>query len=436
MTLDQIITRFSARKQGAGWMAKCPAHADETASLSIGAGADGRVLLYCHAGCTTNAVLTSAGLTMADLCPDQNDDQGPQITVTYDYTDESGTLLYQVVRLLPKGFRQRRPDGCGGWRWRLGDVRRVLFGLPALQGATEVWLPEGEKDVLTLRAIGIIAATNPGGASINPDKPKWRADYTQQLLDAGVKSVVILPDNDLPGRGHAEAIASSCHAAGIIVKLVELPGLPPKGDVSDWLDAGHTRTDLIAIAAATPNYRSTLAESDAAEAADAQQDPAASGNDTTRPKKESQATAIVRLALEAGIELFHTPGDEPYITIHVNNHREHHHLGSRGCRDFLTRLFYAETRKAPSGTALQNAIATLSGTARFDGGKYEVYVRVAGTNDRIYLDLGDPSHQAVEITAQGWQVIPSPPVRFEGQEASFLFRRRSAAARSPIFDPL
>jgi DNA primase len=183
--------------------------------------------------------------------------------------------------------------------WNVKGVRRVLYGLPTLRSQTELYIVEGEKDVLALGGVGVIATTNPGGASNNPDKPKWRAEYTQQLVEAGVKSVVILPDNDAPGRGHAEAAANGCHAAGMMVKIVELPGLPPKGDVSDWLDAGHTRTDLIEIVAATPNYRSTSAEPDTAEAADTQQDPAARASDEAPPKKESQATAIVRLAQRA-----------------------------------------------------------------------------------------------------------------------------------------
>ena len=129
-------------------------------------------------------------------------------------------------------------------------------------------------------------------------------------------------------------------------------------------------------------------------------------------KKESQATAIVRLVTDAGAELFHTAAGDSYITIRVNGHREHHPLGSRGSRDYLTRIFYLETGRAPNAAALQDATATLSGIGRFDGSEHEVHVRVAGANDRIYLDLGDPSHRAVEIASTGWQVVADPPVRF------------------------
>ena len=76
------------------------------------------------------------------------------------------------------------------------------------------------------------------GASKNPAKPKWTAAYTEQLVKAGVRHVVILPDNDATGRAHGLAVATGCHAAGLQVQLVNLPGVPAKGDVSDWLAAG------------------------------------------------------------------------------------------------------------------------------------------------------------------------------------------------------
>jgi hypothetical protein len=129
--------------------------------------------------------------------------------------------------------------------------------------------------------------------------------------------------------------------------------------------------------------------------------------------KESQATAIVRLVTAASAELWHTPDGEGYMTILVDGHRENHSLNSRAGRDYLTRLYYMDTRKAPNTTAMQAAVATLSGIARFDGAEHDVHVRVAGRGeDRIYVDLCDPQWRAVEITSDGWQVVLNPPVRF------------------------
>ena len=129
-------------------------------------------------------------------------------------------------------------------------------------------------------------------------------------------------------------------------------------------------------------------------------------------RKESQATAMVRLAHEAGVKLWHTPTGDGYITIAIGGHHEHHALASRCTRDYLTRLFYLDSGRVPNPTALQAAIATLDGTARFDGDEHDVHVRVAAGDDRVYLDLGDPAWRAVEVTASGWCIVSDPPVRF------------------------
>src|SRR5439155_7305110 len=156
MSVD-LLARFpDAKRAGKGWSAKCPAHDDRRASLSIGTGADGRWLLKCHAGCALEAILAAAHLAKRDLLPTKTTTTTKKtIAAIYDYTDENGTLLYQVVRYQPKDFRQRRPDGKGDWLWNLGDVRRVLFGLPGLRDHKVVYIGEGEKDVLRLRTIGL-----------------------------------------------------------------------------------------------------------------------------------------------------------------------------------------------------------------------------------------------------------------------------------------
>jgi hypothetical protein len=90
--------------------------------------------------------------------------EGPRIIKTYDYTDEAGTAIYQVCRLDPKDFRQRRPDGNGGWIWKLGDVRRVLYKLPELlqfPHAT-VFICEGEKDADRVASLKHCATTAGG----------------------------------------------------------------------------------------------------------------------------------------------------------------------------------------------------------------------------------------------------------------------------------
>jgi len=101
-TAEELAEKLNGKAAGSGWMARCPAHEDRKASLSIAAGDDGRVLLHCHAGCQTADVVAAMGLRLADLMPERanpNGDARPQIVATYDYVDADGRLLYQVRRM-------------------------------------------------------------------------------------------------------------------------------------------------------------------------------------------------------------------------------------------------------------------------------------------------------------------------------------------------
>lgn len=274
VALDPATAFRDAKKAGDGWMAKCPAHDDSKSSLKIDIGQDGKFLLKCFAGCEIDRILSAAHLTMADLFPEKSANTKASITATYKYYDEGGQHLFDVCRFHPKDFRQRRADG----KWKMAGVRRVVYHLDKLQGETTVYIPEGEKDVDRLWSLGLTATCNVGGAG------KWTHDYTDQLKAAAVQQVVVFPDNDEPGRQHAEAIARSCHAAGFKVKIVALPDLPKKGDVSDWLDGGHTKDDLASIVKAASLYEpSTVATSEPVDDADA---------DVGEPLKVTRASEI------------------------------------------------------------------------------------------------------------------------------------------------
>jgi hypothetical protein len=273
VTLDEIAERFDATPTGTGFLARCPAHPDDRASLSLGQGDDDRVLLRCFAGCATPDVLAAVGLTMKDLFVSNGNGHHHRspVIATYDYCDLTGTLRYRKQRTADKQFRFERPDGHGGWIASakqnggvpvLRGVDRLLYRLPDLREASEgsasetfcVVVAEGEKDADRLWSLGVPATTNDAGASQDLQKPKWTAALTRQLTAIGVTSVVCLPVNDDPGRAHMRAVAESCARAGLAVRIVALPDLPPKGDVSDWLDAGHTVPELAALAEAADVY--------------------------------------------------------------------------------------------------------------------------------------------------------------------------------------
>ena len=230
MTIHEIIGRLKgAKARGAGWLALCPAHSDRNPSLSVRE-ENGKVLIHCHAGCAPEAVMGVLGLQVSDLF--QGDRGQNQILATYSYTNESNQLLFQVVRYMPKAFRQRRPNRSGGWIWKTGDVRRVLYRLPEVVRASEIFILEGEKDVETARTLGLVATCNPGGAG------KWREDYAETLRG---KNVIIIPDADEPGRKHAQQIATSILKRASSVKLLELPGAK---DLTEWIEKGGNADKL------------------------------------------------------------------------------------------------------------------------------------------------------------------------------------------------
>lgn len=251
---DSLAKELGGKRSGTGYQAHCPAHQDEHSSLSI-TDNDGKLLVHCHAGCSQNAVVTA--LKQCNLWPSKKmSTNKSRIVVTYDYVDEDGKLLYQVVRCEPKDFWQRRPDGAGGWIWNLDGVERVLYNLPKVQWATisgdSVFVVEGERDCENLSVWRLIATTNCGGAG------KWLSQYTTSLKD--ITQAFILPDNDTQGHNHGQLVAKSLHEAGIPVKVVLLPNLPPKGDVSDWITDGGTKEKLIELCEQAPAWKPPIVE--------------------------------------------------------------------------------------------------------------------------------------------------------------------------------
>lgn len=168
-----------------------------------------------------------------------------RITATYDYVDEDGEVLFQVVRYHPKDFRQRRPDPSAqdGWSWSIKGVRLIPYRLPDVIEAIAleklVCIVEGEKDAEALWRRGIPATCNAGGAG------KWPEGFAEFFRGA---HVLILPDNDEAGRKHRDIVGASLKPVAASVRVLELPLLPPKGDCSDWFDLGNTGESLIALA--------------------------------------------------------------------------------------------------------------------------------------------------------------------------------------------
>ena len=255
MTPTEFLSRLhSVRETGREqWQAKCPAHDDREPSLSVHLIED-RLLIYCHGGCKPETVVQALGLSMADLFLNSHKSAAPKLDrptsapeAVYSYFDEQCTLLFEVCRFPGKRFAQRRPRGNGGFEWGLGNTRRVFYHLPeviqAVKDGKRIYVVEGEKDSDNLSGLDLCGTTNPGGAG------KWKPEYSKTLTGA---DVVILPDQDDPGRKHGEMVALSLHGKAKSVRVLELPG--PGKDVSDWITAGGTREQLEVLADATPTW--------------------------------------------------------------------------------------------------------------------------------------------------------------------------------------
>ncbi len=182
-----------------------------------------------------------------------------RIEAIYDYRNENGELEFQVVRLEGKDFRQRKPKSNGDWEWRTGD-RQILYRLPELIAAPQdalIVAAEGEKDADNVAAkLGFVATCNPGGAvkkgKGKDHKSKWREEYNSYFIG---RDVAIPADNDDAGRDHANDVARNLARVARRVRIVELPGLPPKGDISDWITAGGTREQFEQLVDASPEFQ-------------------------------------------------------------------------------------------------------------------------------------------------------------------------------------
>lgn len=244
---DTVTTRLAERTGGTGrngdW--PCPAHDDNTPSLSVSPGNEG-VVLHCHAGCDTADVVAALGLIMADLfdASRSNGEGRSEVVARYPYVDEQGTLLFTVERFEPgfdgarKSFAQRPANGKRG-RGAMTGVRRVVFQLPQVLEAVSkgemVFVVEGEKDVLAMERHGATATTNPGGAG------KWRTEYNASFQGA---DVTVITDLDDAGRKHAHEVATQLATVAKTVRLA----MPYEGnDPADHFRLGHSLDQFLDI---------------------------------------------------------------------------------------------------------------------------------------------------------------------------------------------
>jgi len=247
--VDNFLERLNGvRKDGSGWMARCPCRDDDkNPSMHIAEGGDGRVLVTCHRGtpCSLDQICAAVGLDVKDLMPPRKEkDEEPRLTLVkaYNYYDQNGEMLFQKQRFVDqfgkKTFRQRKPDGRGGWTYSLGSTPKVLYNLPAVVQAAanggHIWVVEGEKDADAVNETGEVATTMPNGAG------SWQRIHTEALAGA---SVTIIADNDKTGLEHAAHVFRELQAAGCEVEAFRPPDNAK--DVAELLGRGEPLANLI-----------------------------------------------------------------------------------------------------------------------------------------------------------------------------------------------
>lgn len=318
-------------------------------------------------------------------------------------------------------FPERNADGSVvGINTRLPDGRKLVGkgqhrGLIIPTGFAElpdpVLIPEGPTDTAACVTMGLAAVGRP--------MAKGGLDQLAELL-RDRPDVIIVGENDpkadgtWPGRDGTESMA------GKLAETWRRPVawvIPTEGikDVREHL-CQHNGTDPIEIGRELCAY---LRDNLIWETPDQRK----------RKRAPSQADGLVRMAERA--ELFHAPGEdgEAYATFVVGNHRETWRIASKGFRQWLGRLFYVQTKKTPSAQALEDAINVIIGKAIFAGPEREAPVRIAEHNGAIWLDLTNDKWEAVEITANGWRVVPSVDV-----PARFIRRRGTLTLPEPKHD--
>jgi 5S rRNA maturation endonuclease (ribonuclease M5) len=314
----------------------------------------------------------------------------------YVYFDEQGSPLFRVCRTRGKRFFQEAYVD-GSFVRGLGEVRRVLYRLPEIRELTEagdnrpVYLCEGEKDADRLAELGLVATTAPMGAGA-----RWLDEYTSQL--SGALQVIILPDNDDPGRAHAEKVARELDAAGIEVRVLELPDLPEKGDVSDWLDAGGTLEDL------EREVRRCLTWLPFDEASSPQA-PKESEDKTQAGRLVAIGTERFELGVSDKGECFAIDHSGPRIAVPFRG-------SSQAMRSKLSQLYFEQEGRVPRSGALVDAMNILQGIAQSKL-PTPLHLRFAPHGDLIYLDLGNREGDVVRVGPEGWELVEGPiPVTF------------------------
>jgi 5S rRNA maturation endonuclease (ribonuclease M5) len=333
--------------------------------------------------------------------------QGDSADQIHDYRDEAGNLLFQVLRWgtgNTKRINQRRPDPNheGKWIWKLKNTRRTLYRLLEVISSDEVWIVEGEKCADALAEMGFCATTNPHGSG------KWPGLVTDWEIHTPLegKTVFILPDNDKPGKEHARDVATTLHGFAATVKIIELPGLPQKGDVCDFVEShgpDEAKRELVEIAERTPLYEPPPLEAETDGASE----------EESETKKTSKTQKIIRLLEEGGAVFFTDQFKRPWARLRIDDHCENILVRGDLFRNYLSVSLYGAAGEACGSETLVQVQNYCSAKAAYDGEALNLAYRTAGQDGKILIDLGTRDWSSAEVSPDGWRIVQpeKPPFR-------------------------
>lgn len=305
-------------------------------------------------------------------------------TTKYCYYTKDSELSYLKFRVDnsdgSKKFIFKQPNGTMG----IYGLKHLLYNLPDILKADTVYFVEGEKCADALIALGYSATTLDRGAN-----SKWQPEFSEWLKD---KEVIILPDNDEPGMKYARTVKDGVPWA----VLKQLPDLDKKEDVFDWLQKGHSISEI-------EELPETILE-----------EPTEDDTSSEEPKEKlTQSATLLNFFKEENAELLLNEEHEPYAEITVEGGKKMLPLDSKDFSYWLQHLYFRKTGRTMLQNNLNQVINILVAEAKFGNTPcVKLNNRLAEHGNCFWYDLTRNTYNAVKISKDGWSVESSSPKLF------------------------
>ena len=311
------------------------------------------------------------------------------IKTIYTYYDEAGNVNCYKVRIdNPSNSNKSKTFYIENANHeRKKPEKEYPYNLPQIIKAKVVYFVEGEKCAEKIISTGNCATTLLTGCN-----SKWQPHFNKYFKG---KEIIILPDNDVPGYKYAKKVKDNLPFA----KVKLLDDLEEKEDIYDWIQKGHSMAEI-----------KDFKEYDIMSYFDKSDDVT---DDKELDLKEPQSKSLLDFIKNSDMELFCDNTNKSYASVMINGYRQVLPIENREFNLYLNHLYYSQFKKTINKDNLQQVINILQAEARFGNvKKIPLSNRVAKKNDSFWYDLTNNKWQAVEINADGWNIIDNPPILF------------------------